>query len=203
MGSSAGAVLPFHVTCPIDQPIWQETARDAGRPVVLTVGHSTRTAIEFIELLRAHDVEGIADVRRFPASRRHPHFSSQALATSLAADGVAYRHFPELGGRRTAAAHSVNTGWEHPAFRAYADYMDTGDFARGLDALLEFAQGRRVAVMCAEAQWWRCHRRLIADALVARRIEVRHIMSSTTARPHELTSFARVEGIDVRYPGLP
>jgi uncharacterized protein (DUF488 family) len=168
--------------------------------IVLTVGHSTRAAQEFSELLRAHDVEGIADVRRFPASRRHPHFSSEALAVSLAAEGVAYQHFPELGGRRTARPDSVNTGWEHPAFRAYADYMETADFARGLEALLEFAAGRRVAVMCAEAQWWRCHRRLIADALVARGIEVRHIMSPTRAPQHELTPFARVEGTTVRYP---
>jgi uncharacterized protein (DUF488 family) len=170
---------------------------------VLTVGHSTRDALEFSELLRAHDVEGIADVRRFPASRRHPHFSSEALATALAADGVAYRHFPELGGRRTARADSINTAWQHPAFRAYADYMETTEFVLGVEALLQFAEGRRVAVMCAEAQWWRCHRRLIADALVARGIEVQHIMSPTKAPRHELTSFARLEGINVRYPGAP
>ena len=167
--------------------------------LVLTVGHSTRDALAFSELLRAHEVEGIADVRRFPASRRHPHFSATALATSLAAGGVAYRHFPELGGRRTARADSINSAWQHPAFRAYADYMETAEFARGLEALIEFAGGVRVAVMCAEAQWWRCHRRLIADALVVRSIEVRHIMSPTTAPPHALTSFARVEGISVRY----
>jgi uncharacterized protein (DUF488 family) len=170
--------------------------------LMLTVGHSTRTAREFTELLRAHDVGGIADVRRFPASRRHPHFSREALEMSLAADSVAYRHLPELGGRRTARPDSVNTGWQVAAFRAYADYMATDDFARGLDALLDFAGDRRVAVMCAEAQWWRCHRRLIADALVAGGIEVHHLMSPTKIQPHELTSFARVDGTDVTYPGL-
>jgi uncharacterized protein (DUF488 family) len=155
-----------------------------------------------MELLRAHDVEGIADVRRFPASRRHPHFSRDALETSLTAESIAYRHLPELGGRRTSRPDSPNTAWQVAAFRGYADYMASGDFARGLDALLAFASHRRVAVMCAEAQWWRCHRRLIADALVARGIEVQHIMSPTRAQPHELTPFARLDGHDVTYPGL-
>lgn len=171
-------------------------------PLILTVGHSTRTAREFTELLHAHDIEGLADVRRFPGSRRHPHFSRDALETSLTTESIAYRHLPELGGRRTSRPDSANTGWQVAAFRAYADYMASDDFARGLDALLAFASGRRVAVMCAEAQWWRCHRRLIADALVARGIEVRHIMSPTRAQPHELTSFARIDGNDVTYPGL-
>jgi uncharacterized protein (DUF488 family) len=170
--------------------------------LLLTVGHSTRTAHDFLELLHAHGVEGIADVRRFPASRRHPHFSREALETSLAAESIAYRHVPELGGRRTSSPDSPNSGWQVAAFRAYADYMATDEFARGLAALLAFAEDRRVAVMCAEAQWWRCHRRLIADALVARGVEVRHIMSPANAPPHELTPFARVEGTHVSYPGL-
>jgi uncharacterized protein (DUF488 family) len=170
--------------------------------LILTVGHSTRTAREFEDLLRAHEVNGIADVRRFPMSRRHPHFSRQALEASLASDSIVYRHIPELGGRRATQPDSVNTAWRHPSFRAYADHMATEEFARGLDVLLTLAENRRVAIMCAEAQWWRCHRQLIADALVARGIEVRHIMSAKSAPPHELTSFARVEGRDVRYPGL-
>jgi uncharacterized protein (DUF488 family) len=170
--------------------------------LILTVGHSTRTAGAFTDLLRVHRVEGVADVRRFPMSRRHPHFSQAALETSLAADSIAYLHIPELGGRRTPRPDSVNTGWRHPSFRAYADYMATADFAHGLEALLAFAERRRVAVMCAEAQWWRCHRQLIADALVARGVDVGHIMSPTKVQPHELTPFARVEGPDVHYPGL-
>jgi uncharacterized protein (DUF488 family) len=170
--------------------------------VIVTVGHSTRTASEFRDLLRAHAVEGIADVRRFPMSRRHPHVSREALEQSLAADSVAYRHIPELGGRRAPRPDSLNTAWRLPSFRAYADHMASEEFARGLEALLTFAENRRVAIMCAEAQWWRCHRQLIADALVARGFDVRHIMSPTSAPPHALTSFARVEGGEVRYPGL-
>lgn len=155
-----------------------------------------------MDLLRAHGIQGIADVRRFPASRRHPHFSREALTASLPAESIAYSHIPELGGRRTARSDSVNTAWQHPSFRGYADHMATPEFARGLDALLAFAKTGRVAVMCAEAQWWRCHRQLIADALVARGISVEHIMSPTVVRSHELTSFARVENGEVGYPGL-
>jgi uncharacterized protein (DUF488 family) len=169
---------------------------------ILTVGHSTRTAREFRDLLRAHGVEGIADVRRFPMSRRHPHFSRESLEASLASDAIAYRHLPELGGRRAPRADSVNSGWRNASFRAYADHMTTEEFARGLEALLTFAENRRVAIMCAEAQWWRCHRQLIADGLVVRGLQVFHIMSPTSAPPHALTSFARVEGSEVRYPGL-
>jgi uncharacterized protein (DUF488 family) len=170
--------------------------------VLLTVGHSTRTASEFSDLLQAHGVEGIADVRRFPMSRRHPHFSREALEQSLSSDSVAYRHIPELGGRRAPQRDSVNTGWRNASFRAYADHMASKEFAHGLEALLTFAENRRVAIMCAEAQWWRCHRQLIADALVARGFGVLHIMSKTSASPHELTSFAQLEDGEVRYPGL-
>lgn len=168
----------------------------------MTVGHSTRTAGQFIDLLQIHGVEGIADVRRFPGSRRYPHFSRESLEASLAAHRIAYCHIPELGGRRAPHHDSSNTGWRHPSFRAYADHMATDEFAGGLASLLAFAQDRRVAVMCAEAQWWHCHRQLIADALVVRGFDVRHIMSPTNAQPHELTSFARVAGSGVSYPGL-
>jgi uncharacterized protein (DUF488 family) len=135
-------------------------------------------------------------------SRRYPHFSREALETSLASDSIAYRHIPELGGRRAPRPDSENTGWRNPSFRAYADHMASEEFARGLEALLTFAEHRRVAIMCAEAQWWRCHRQLIADALVARGLDVFHIMSPTSAPGHELTSFARVDGGEVHYPGL-
>jgi uncharacterized protein (DUF488 family) len=170
--------------------------------VIFTIGHSVRPAAEFVELLQAHDVDGIADVRRFPASRRHPHFSREALAQLLASSGRRYAHFPELGGRRQPSKESRNTAWQNASFRAYADYMETDTFRAGLHALLAFAAAGRAAVMCAEAPWWRCHRQLIADALVARGIEVRHIMSSGTAPVHRLTPFARVDGEHVIYPGL-
>jgi uncharacterized protein (DUF488 family) len=169
---------------------------------VYTVGHSTRTAAEFLALLRGHGVGGIADVRRFPASRRHPHFSRDALAAALAASGLRYTHIPELGGRRQPTKHSVNSGWQSPSFRAYADYMATDAFNSGVETLLAMASAVPTAVMCAEAQWWRCHRQLIADALTARGAEVRHIMSPTAAPIHELTPFARVDGHNVTYPGL-
>jgi uncharacterized protein (DUF488 family) len=169
---------------------------------IMTIGHSTRPAADFLALLRAHGVGGVADVRTIPRSRRHPHFSRESLIALLSAHGIAYHHFPGLGGLRSPRADSTNAGWRHPGFRAYADHMETPEFRESFDALLAFAQKFLAAVMCAESQWWRCHRQLIADALVARGIEVRHIMSRGDAPPHELTSFARVEGAEVRYPGL-
>ncbi len=169
---------------------------------VMTIGHSTRSLEQFIALLQAHGVTGVADVRAFPGSRRYPHFASEALAAALPERGIAYQHFRGLGGRRKVQRDSRNTGWNHPSFRAYADHMQTSEFRDALAALLDFARGCAAAVMCAEAQWWRCHRQLIADALVARGIDVRHIMSAGSAPPHELTAFARLAGTDVLYPGL-
>jgi uncharacterized protein (DUF488 family) len=170
--------------------------------MILTIGHSTRTAAEFLALLRAHQIAGVADVRRVPRSRRHPHFSSDELSIFLRAHGIDYRHLAGLGGLRKPAPDSANIGWRHSAFRGYADYMHTSEFAEALAGLLEFAEGRPTAVMCAEAKWWQCHRQLIADALTARNIPVSHIMSPAAAPRHVLTPFARVEGTDVRYPGL-
>ena len=170
--------------------------------VLLTIGHSTWPASHFVELLKTHGVNGVADVRRFPGSRRHPQYSSGALAKLLVASEIAYLHLAELGGRRQPGAHSSNTAWQNPSFRAYADYMATDAFRSGIEALLTFAKTRHVAIMCAEAQWWRCHRQLVADALVARGIEVRHIMSKTSAPVHQLTPFARVHGLQVSYPGV-
>jgi uncharacterized protein (DUF488 family) len=170
--------------------------------LVLTIGHSTRTAAEFLDLLAAHTVNGIADVRRFPMSRRHPHFSREALAAFLAEHRIDYRHFEELGGRRRPTAASPNGAWRHASFRAYADYMATDAFEKGIESLLALAPTHRLVIMCAEAQWWRCHRQLIADALVVRGVDVRHIMSRNDAAPHRLTPFARVDGESVSYPGL-
>lgn len=166
-----------------------------------TIGHSTRPAEEFLRLLRAHGVTGVADVRTVPRSRRHPHFSRDSLIVMLPAHGIAYDHFPGLGGLRKPRRDSRNGGWRHPGFRGYADHMASAEFHDALDRLLAFAQKFFTAVMCAESKWWQCHRQLIADALVARGIEVRHIMSVQEARPHELTSFARVSGTEVVYPG--
>ena len=170
--------------------------------LVMTIGHSTRTLDDFVGLLAAHGIAGLADVRRFAASRRHPHFAGDALARTLPARGIEYHHYPALGGRRVPRADSANAGWQHPAFRAYADHMATAEFGSALEELLAVATRVRVAIMCAEAPWWRCHRRLLADALVARGIEVRHIMSAERAPAHELTAFARVDDGQVRYPGL-
>jgi uncharacterized protein (DUF488 family) len=170
--------------------------------LIFTIGHSTHTAERFLELLQAHGVTGVADVRKIPQSRRHPHFSSQALSGFLGLHGIAYQHFPGLGGLRTPRQDSPNTGWRHPSFRAYADHMRSEEFRGALGSMLAYAKNVVAVVMCAESQWWRCHRQLIADALVARGVEVRHIMSAASAPLHELTSFARVDGSTIAYPGL-
>jgi uncharacterized protein (DUF488 family) len=173
---------------------------------IYTIGHSTRPLDEFITLLKAHRVTQLADVRTVPKSRRHPHFAGDALAQSLPAAAIAYRHFADLGGLRKPRRDSRNGGWRHEGFRGYADYMETDAFERGLDELIGWAEacrGGETAIMCAEAVWWRCHRQLVADALVARGIEVRHIGSATSARPHALTDFARVDSKRrVKYPDL-
>ena len=168
-----------------------------------TVGHSTRALVEFGELVRAHDIGLIADVRKIPRSRRHPHFDAATLPTTLAACGLGYVHFPGLGGLRHPRPDSINRGWRHPAFRAYADYMQTAKFIRELDGLLDLGRVRRVAIMCAEADWTRCHRSLIADALVARGEAVWHITAANRAEPYRLRDFARVERGVVSYPGEP
>lgn len=170
--------------------------------VLYSVGHSTRSADEFVALLRAYGVGGVADVRTIPASRRHPHFSGESLRERLERDGLEYRHLPDLGGLRRPRRDSKNVAWTHPAFRGYADYMEAPAFERGLSALLSFANAKTVAFMCAEALWWRCHRRLVSDALVARGAAVRHILSASEARAHELPPFARVVAGRAVYSGL-
>src|SRR5262249_51801815 len=156
---------------------------------------------ELTALLRAHGIVQLADVRTVPKSRRHPQFVREALARSLPAAGIAYRHMPGLGGLRKPRADSRNTAWRNDSFRGYADYMETAPFEQELAELLAWAV-TPTAVMCAEAVWWQCHRRLIADALTARGVDVRHIMTLTAAPAHELTPFARVESGRVTYPGL-
>jgi uncharacterized protein (DUF488 family) len=168
-----------------------------------TVGHSTRSLSELTALVRAHGVELIADVRKIPRSRRHPHFDRETLPAALAAAGLGYVHLPGLGGLRREHRDSINRAWRNPSFRAYADYMQTPAFAEELDRLLALGRERPVAIMCAEAVWWQCHRSLIADALVARGEPVLHILTPQRAEPHALRDFARVEAGRVSYPGEP
>jgi len=170
--------------------------------VLYTIGHSVHPMRNFLNLLHAHGVTGVADVRTVPRSRRHPHFSREQLEASLAADRIEYRHFASLGGLRKPKRNSTNGGWRHEGFRGYADHMQTAEFNAAVADLLAFSADRVVAVMCAEAKWWQCHRQLIADALVARGVEVRHIMTIREAPLHEVTSFARLEGSSVTYPSL-
>jgi len=172
--------------------------------VIYTIGHSTRELGEFLGLLDAHGVTQVVDVRRYPASRRHPQFARDALATALHEIGVAYHHEPELGGRRAARRDSANTAWRSAGFRGYADYMETPDFAAALARLRDLARARPTAILCAEAVPWRCHRQLIADALVARGEDVSHILSATRVDPHRLSAHAQVlAGGRLRYPAGP
>ena len=151
---------------------------------VWTIGHSTRPIDAFLELLTIHQVEAIADVRRFPGSRRHPQFGREALQQALAAGGFDYQWIPRLGGRRSPRKDSTNTQWRSAAFRGYADYAETQDFAAGLAELLAVATAKRTAIMCAELLWWQCHHMLIADTLRARGVEVLHVLDAKPAQPH-------------------
>jgi uncharacterized protein (DUF488 family) len=178
--------------------------RSGKRPIVIyTVGHSTRPIDAFIALLAAHEVDCLADVRTVPKSRHNPQFAGDALAASLAAAGIDYRPFPGLGGFRRASADSPNAGWRNASFRGYADYMMTPAFAGNLDALIELGRSATVAAMCAEAVPWRCHRSLIADALLVRGIASEEIVSEAKTQPHRLTPFAQVAGTTITYPRPP
>ena len=168
---------------------------------VWTIGHSNRDAADFLALLAEHQIEAVADVRRFPGSRRWPQFGREALAASLADVGVAYHHFPELGGRRTAQHEdSPNAGWRVAAFRAYADYLLTPEGEQAFNELRTLAEQSRTAMMCAEVLPWRCHRRLLADRFVAEGWRVTDIMSPGKAPDHALPDFARVDDGRVTYP---
>jgi uncharacterized protein (DUF488 family) len=168
------------------------------RQLVLTVGHSDRPLEEFVELLQAHGTTLVADVRKMPGSRRNPQFGCDALPQALRQAGVGYVHLPGLGGLRRRP-DSPNGGWKNASFRGYADYMLTPEFERSLEELLERAGGERVALMCAEAVPWRCHRSLIADALVARGVAVEHVLGASRTQPHALRPWARVDGTRVTY----
>ena len=170
--------------------------------VIYTIGHSTRSADAFVALLQAHGVTRLADVRTVPRSRHNPQFNGDALAATLAAGGIGYERMPGLGGFRKTTPDSPNAGWRNLSFRGYADYMQTAAFADNLDALIALARDATVAIMCAEAVPWRCHRSLIADALLVRGIDVREIVSEAKTAEHALTPFARVDGTTIRYPAL-
>jgi len=173
----------------------------AARRRIFTVGHSTHPLDAFVGLLRAHEVELLADVRAYPRSRRHPQFNGDALAAELPSRGIAYRHYPALGGRRAPRPDSPNAGWENDAFRGYADHALTDVFAAALEDLAEHAAATPTAVMCAEGLWWHCHRRLIADRLAAAGWGVHHIAPDGALTEHELPAFAHPQpGGTVLYP---
>jgi uncharacterized protein (DUF488 family) len=174
--------------------------RRKSQAAVFTIGHSTRTIGEFIEILRAHGVRRVVDVRSIPRSRHNPQFNRESLARHLRAARIGYVHLKKLGGSRHAKADSQNLGWHNASFRGFADYMQTEDFMAGLGRLEKLAVTKPTAIMCAEAVPWRCHRSLIADALLVRGFPVEEIISGAPAREHELTSFARVRGLQITYP---
>jgi uncharacterized protein (DUF488 family) len=169
-------------------------------PIVLTIGHSTHTLEEFIRLLQAHGATRVVDVRTVPRSRHNPQFNKSSLPRSLKKAGLGYVHTPGLGGLRHAKRDSLNLGWRNASFRGYADYMQTPEFEQSLDELIQLVNQERIVLMCAEAVPWRCHRSLIADALLVRGIRTEHIMSATRRQVHTLTPFARVRGTAITYP---
>jgi uncharacterized protein (DUF488 family) len=170
---------------------------------VLTVGHSTRPLQEFLHLLDAHGVKRLVDVRTVPRSRHNPQFNKDSLPQALKRAGMAYAHMPALGGLRHPRKDSINLGWRNLSFRGFADHMQTAEFRKALEELIAIAEKERVCIMCAEAVPWRCHRSLIADALLVRGMHVQEISSLTRTQPHKLTPFAHVFRGEVTYPGLP
>jgi len=169
-------------------------------PSVLTIGHSTRTWKEFLDLLRAHGVKRVIDIRSIPRSRHNPQFNRETLSTKLRTARIGYVHLRKLGGLRHARSDSPNMGWRNASFRGFADYMQTSEFEAGLHRLMKLAEQKRSAIMCAEAVPWRCHRSLIADALTVRGIRVDDIMSVKRSQVHSLIPFARVRGRRITYP---
>lgn len=165
---------------------------------IYTIGHSTRSLPDFLDLLQREKIEVLADIRTFPASRRYPHFNAEPLAAALRAQGIEYRHLPALGGRRTPRKNSENVLWRNAGFRGYADYMETDEFRSALRDLIELSSRKRVVIMCAEAVPWRCHRNLVSDALVGVGTPVKHIMDAKVT-DHTLTAFAHVDNGFVSY----
>jgi len=178
----------------------QEGQSTTAETVLFTIGHSTRPVEEFMALLEAHGIRRVVDVRTVPRSRRNPWFGIDVLPESLTGAGIDYAHMPSLGGLRRPRDDSANTGWRNASFRGYADYMQMPEFEQALEELVALAREQPTAVACAEALPWRCHRSLIADALTIRGVTVRHIMGRTSAQPHRMTPFARVDGARITYP---
>ncbi len=170
---------------------------------IYTIGHSTRPIDSFLQILKVYGIKTLVDVRRFPRSRRNPQYNDDALNKSLPGQGIEYLHLEGLGGRRKPQEDSVNTAWVSESFRGYADYMQTAEFAEYLDRVVALAQIKPTAIMCAEVVPWRCHRSLIADALLARGFEVVDILDGQSSKTHRLTPWARIEGEQVTYPGNP
>lgn len=197
MNSSARELMNSHRATSLSPSVGDGLCR------VLTVGHSTRPIEEFIELLVAHGVTQLVDVRTVPRSSHNPQFNAETLPDRLAAANIGYAHAAGLGGFRRTTPASQNGGWRNLSFRGYADYMQTADFGENLVSLIELARHDRVALMCAEAVPWRCHRSLIADALVVHCVPTCEIVSAKRLQPHELTPFARVSGLDISYPPEP
>jgi uncharacterized protein (DUF488 family) len=173
---------------------------DAIHPPLFTIGHSTRPIDEFVELLRANGVKLLIDIRTIPKSRHNPQFNGDTLATSLRSARIRYIHLKELGGLRRAKSDSINLGWRNPSFRGFADYMQTPEFAEALERAIQLAEARPTALMCAEAVPWRCHRSLVADALLVRGIRAVEIVSKAAPKEHKLTPFAHVRGTKITYP---
>jgi uncharacterized protein (DUF488 family) len=166
----------------------------------MTIGHSTRILESFIQLLQTYEVREVVDIRTVPRSRHNPQFNQETLPDALKAAEIAYLHMPGLGGLRRPRPDSTNTGWRNASFRGFADYMETSEFENQLDELIKHSQRTRIALMCAEALPWRCHRSLIADALEVRGVKVAHILSPADLQPHRMTPFAQVQGTRLLYP---
>jgi uncharacterized protein (DUF488 family) len=177
-----------------------KTIKSDGRLTVYTVGHSTRSLDDFVGLLRAYSIERLVDVRSIPRSRHNPQFNYDTLGTFLRNRRIGYRQMKELGGLRHTHADSLNTGWHNTSFRGFADYMQTPEFAAAITKLVELVREKTTVIMCAEAVHWRCHRSLIGDALIVRGADVVDIFTSKSARPHVITSMAKVHGMRVTYP---
>jgi uncharacterized protein (DUF488 family) len=167
---------------------------------IWTIGHSTRAIDDFISLLKENEINLLVDVRAWPGSKRYPQFNKDTLAESLNAHRIRYEHFPELGGKRKSKPDSRNTAWRNASFRGYADYMETEQFQKGIERLLDVAaEAGPTAIMCAEAVWWRCHRSLIADYLKARGVEVLHVLGANKVEPHPYTSASRIVNGELSY----
>ena len=184
------------------EPLTQDHILGSEPPPLWTIGHSTRAIEVFVALLTSNAISSLVDVRSYPGSRRFPQYDKARLSTTLAATGIDYHHLAQLGGRRPLLPHSRNIAWQNPSFRAYADYMESDDFKKGIEELLNFAREKQTAIMCAEALWWRCHRGLIADHLKANGSLVTHIIDGSHTEIHPYTAAAKIIDGELSYAGL-